>query len=62
MEYNQIRDHWPEMKKKIQQQYPHLTDDDLRYEFGQESELLLRLQEKLKKNRQEIFNFLSMMG
>ena len=62
MDYNKLRENWPEMKRKIQKEHPHLTDDDLRYEFGKESELFLRLQEKMKKNRDEIFNFLSMMG
>ncbi|MCW3121979.1 MAG: hypothetical protein JWQ38_1471 [Flavipsychrobacter sp.] len=62
MENKEIREHWPEMKEKIRKQYPHLTEEELKYEIGKEGELLKRLQEKLGKNWEEIRNALSLMG
>ena len=62
MENSELQRKWPDMKRKIQEEHPHLTDEDLHYEFGKESELFLRLQEKLKKNKDEIDNWLALMG
>jgi|GEM_PF-1009990 len=62
MENREIREQWPEMKGKIMKQYPHLTEEELKYEIGKEAELLERLKEKLGKNWQEIKNTLSIMG
>jgi hypothetical protein len=62
MDNNELRAKWPELKQKIKQEHPELSDEDLRYEIGKEGELLQRLQEKLKKNRQQIDNWLSIMG
>jgi len=53
---------WPELRKNLLEKYPDLTAEDLAYEIGKEGELLKRLQEKLKKNRNEIEYVLSMMG
>ena len=62
MENKELQKKWPDIKAKIQQQHPELKDEDLKYEFGQESELLLRLQKKLGKTNEELKNWLSMMG
>jgi hypothetical protein len=53
---------WPGYKKKLQEEYPDLTDEDLAYEIGKEGELLKRLQEKLNKTDKEITNWLHLMG
>lgn len=53
---------WEESKKRLKQQYPHLTDEDLYYEIGKEEELLERLQGKMNKTKEEIFNWLHIMG
>lgn len=61
MEKNQIRN-WPEIKDKLQAEFPHLTTEDLIYEIGKEEELLERLQKKLDKNADELKGWLSLMG
>lgn len=53
---------WEKHKATLQQQHPHLTDEDLAYKVGQEEELLERLQAKLGKTKKEIRNWLSLMG
>lgn len=53
---------WDDWKKKIQQQYPDLTDADLQYQRGKEEDLVLRLAERTKKNKEEIYNWLHIMG
>jgi hypothetical protein len=62
MENSELQSKWPAIKSKIKQQYPHLTEEQLRYEIGKEGELLERLQVSLGKNRKEIDNWLSIMG
>ena len=58
----ELREKWPIIKEKIKGQHPELEEDDLEYKFGQESELLLRLQKKLKKTNEQIRNWLSLFG
>ena len=62
MENEELKEKWPVLKEKLKEQYPDLTDDELRYEIGKEGELQERLQKKLKKNWTEIRNILSLMG
>lgn len=62
MENEEIQQKWPELKGKLMKQYPHLTEEELKYEIGKEGELLERLQQKLGKNWSEIRNVLSIMG
>ena len=62
MDNKELQEKWPVIKTKIKEQHPDLKDGDLEYEFGQESELLLRLQKKLGKTNEEINNWLSLMG
>ena len=62
MDSKELQEKWPMIKNKIQAQHPDLKDEDLNYEFGQESALLLRLQKKLGKTNEEINNWLSLMG
>ncbi len=62
MEDKELREKWPVIKDKIKELHPDINDDDLHYEFGKESELLLRLQEKLGKTNKEIKDWLSIMG
>ena len=53
---------WNEMKGKIKQEYAEWTDDDLKYEEGQDEELLGRLQQKLGKAREEVIDWLKGLG
>ena len=62
MDNNELREKWPVIKSKLREEHPHLTDEDLELEFGRESELLLKLQEKLGKTNKEIKDWLSLMG
>ncbi|MCD6062642.1 MAG: ral stress protein CsbD [Flavipsychrobacter sp.] len=53
---------WEQAKLKLKSQYPHLTDEDLMYQIGKEEELLQRLEDKTGKTRDEITNWLHIMG
>jgi len=45
---------WKEIKVKLKQRYPNLTDDDLTFSNGKEEALLARLQKRLGKSSQEL--------
>ena len=53
---------WKEWAEKLKKEYPDLTDQDLKFEQGREEETLIRLQDKLKKTKEEITNWLHIMG
>lgn len=45
---------WDRLKLKVQRKYNHLTDEDLAYQAGGEEELITRLMERLKRNREYV--------
>ena len=45
---------WKEIKTKLKQRYPSLTDNDLTFSNGKEEALLARLQKRLGKSSQEL--------
>ena len=45
---------WERLKLKVQRKYNHLSDDDLAYQEGQEEELINRLMERVKRDRQYV--------
>ena len=45
---------WERLKLKVQRKYNHLSDDDLAYQEGQEEELISRLMERVKRDRQYV--------
>lgn len=45
---------WKEIKAKLKQHYPTLTDDDLTFSDGKEEALLARVQKRLGKSSQEL--------
>lgn len=49
---------WEEVKEKIKENNIELTDEDLAYEPGSETQLFERLQKKMKKTKQEIKEFI----
>jgi len=57
---DKLKGNWNIAKGKLQQEFAELTDDDLKYEEGQEDELLGRLQVKLGKTKEEIKDFLNL--
>lgn len=58
MDKLEIKGNWNEVKGKAKQQYADLTDDDLKYQEGQEDEMLGKVQKKLGKTRDEVVNWL----
>ena len=62
MDSKELQEKWPEIKKRIKEEHPHITDSDLLCELGKEADLILSLQEKLGKTDKEIKNWLSLMG
>ena len=58
MDKLEIKGRWNEIKGKIKQQYGDLSDDDLKYEEGQDDQLVGRLQQKLGKSRDDIIRWL----
>lgn len=57
-----LKGKWNEWKGKIKQQYADMTDDDLKYQEGQEDELIGRFQQKLGKTREEVIDWLKSLG
>ena len=57
---DKLKGNWNIAKGKLQQEFAELTEDDLKYEEGQEDELLGRLQVKLGKSKEEIKKFLEL--
>ena len=45
---------WKEIKAKLKQRYPDLTDDDLTFSSGKEEALLARVQKRLGKSSEEL--------
>jgi uncharacterized protein YjbJ (UPF0337 family) len=49
-----IKENCKELKAKLKQQYPSVTDDDLQCNDGRKEEMLERLQQKLGKTGEEL--------
>ena len=62
MDKLELKGRWNEWKGKIKQEYADWTDDDLKYEEGQEDELLGRLQQKLGKTKDDVVSWLRSLG
>lgn len=62
MEQNQFSADWERRKDAFRLEYPDLNDDDTYYEIGKEQELLERLESKTGKTKQEITDWLHIMG
>jgi hypothetical protein len=53
-----IAGNWALQAKKLQEKFPQLTNEDLKHEVGKEGELLIRLQRRLEKTRQEVIRLI----
>jgi uncharacterized protein YjbJ (UPF0337 family) len=53
-----IKGNFSDLKAKLKQQNPSLTDTDLSYSAGQEDELVMRLSKKLNKSHDEIVDMI----
>jgi hypothetical protein len=45
---------WERLRLKVERKYRELSDDDLKYEAGQEEELIQRLMQRLKRDREYV--------
>lgn len=45
---------WVRLKLKLKRKYNRLSDDDLAYEQGQEEQLISKLMERIKRNREYV--------
>lgn len=45
---------WDLLKLKLKRKYRELSDEDLSYEAGQEEQLICRLMERVKRNREYV--------
>ncbi len=50
----QLKGNWNIVKGKLKQKYAELTDNDLQYVEGKESELIGRIQKRTGKTKEEI--------
>lgn len=49
-----IKGDWNIQSKRLKEKFTQLTDEDLKFEKGQEEELLMRIEKRLKKKRDEV--------
>ena len=59
MDTLRIKGNWNQLKGKIKQKYPDLTDDDLMFVPGKEDDLLGRIQRKTGKSRDEVVSYIN---
>ena len=62
MDQDQFRTAWEQRKDAFRSEHPDLTDDDTFYEIGKETALLERLEQKTGKTKEEITDWLHIMG
>lgn len=62
METLKIKNRWNDVKKKILDVYPRLTENDLQFREGREEQLLTTLQQKTGKKREELVTWLNQLG
>lgn len=57
-----LASNWERWRNQIKKEYPGITDEDLLYEIEKEEELLERLGNKTGKTREQIYDWLHLMG
>ena len=50
---------WNERKGKLRQKFGFLSDNDLMFEEGKKEEMLLKLQKKLGKSKEELLKIIA---
>lgn len=53
-----IKGDWPEQSKLLRETYPELSNVDLHFTFGEEHELLKRVESRLRLSREEVMQIL----
>lgn len=56
---NSIKESWTEIKLRLKEHYPQLTEADLKYEDGYENEIFHNLELKLGMNRDQLLTVLN---
>lgn len=49
---------WKDETRKLKDKYSQLTDGDLEFKLGNEEEIIRKVQNRLRKNREEVVNIL----
>jgi len=57
-----IKNNWEELKVRLKENYPQLTDEDLNYVEGYENEIFHNLEIKLGMNREQLVTILSSLN
>lgn len=55
----ELKGNWSEQRAILKQKFPNITDSDLLFEQGKKEEMLGRLQIKLGKSREELYEILN---
>ncbi len=55
----QLKEHWNETKGKLKQKFARLTESDVLLAEGKQEEMLLRLQLKLGKTKEEVLKIIA---
>jgi uncharacterized protein YjbJ (UPF0337 family) len=58
MNTTQIKGTWTEQKGKLKQRFAELTENDLMFADGKKEEMLGKLQIKLGKTKEELYNLI----
>lgn len=53
-----ITGNWDAQSKRLKEKFPQLTDSDLKFETGKETELLGRMESRLNKKSDEVMNII----
>jgi hypothetical protein len=53
-----ISGNWASQSKELQTKFTQLTDADVKFEPGKEEELLIRVENRLNKKRDEVINII----
>ena len=54
-----VTGNWSKQIRILQEKFPQLTDGDLKFEPGKENELLVRVESRLNKKREEVINIIN---
>ncbi len=62
MNLKKNHNNWNELKVKLKDKYPELTDKDLHYKAGNEEGMLRMIEYKLMKTKEEMRNIITDIG
>lgn len=54
----QVTGNWENQSKELKSKFSQLTDEDLKFEKGKENELLIRVENRLNKQREEVIHII----